>query len=227
MSLVLTGGEHHHPNKDLPILYSFYRSSCSYRVRIALHLKRISYETRPINLLTGQNKTQEYKRIHPFGAVPAFVDHGHVLTQSLSILEYLEETRPEYPLLPKDPVDKAIVRAIVDTMAMDMQSVSTSRAAKHYSSDPEEQQGWSVHWLRKGFKALEALLEKTAGEYAFGYTITMADVVLVPQYYNGVRAGLDMKEYPIVWRINHKLEKEESFKLAHPSCQIDCPADFS
>ncbi|KAF9335317.1 Glutathione S-transferase zeta-1 [Podila minutissima] len=206
MSLVLSG--EHHPHPHLPVLYAFFRSSCSWRVRLALHLKKIPYETRPVNLLTGQNKTLEYKKIQPFGAVPAFVENGHVLTQSINIIEYLEETRP------------------VEAVAMDIQPVGTIRVLNHVSSDPAKQKEWSAHWMKQGFEAFEAMLKKTAGVYSFGDTITMADVVLVPQYYNGVRFGVDMTAYPTIWRINHTLEKEESFKLAHPSSQIDCPADF-
>ncbi|KAG0073972.1 Glutathione S-transferase zeta-1 [Podila epicladia] len=224
MSLILSG--EHHPHPHLPILYAFYRSSCSWRVRLALHLKKIPYETRPVNLLTGQNKTLEYKKIQPFGSVPAFVENGHVLTQSINIMEYLEETRPDFPLLPKDPIDRAAVRALVEAVAMDIQPVGTIRVMNHVSSDPDKQKEWSAHWMKQGFEAFEAMLKKTAGVYSFGDTITMADVVLVPQYYNGVRFGVDMTAYPTIWRINHTLEKEESFKLAHPTSQIDCPADF-
>ncbi|KAG0332432.1 Glutathione S-transferase zeta-1, partial [Podila humilis] len=185
MSLKLSGD--HHPHSDLPILYAFFRSSCSWRVRLALHLKKIPYETRPVNLLTGQNKTNEYRRLQAFGSVPVFVERGHVLSQSITIIEYLEETRPEFPLLPKDPLDRASVRALVAAVAMDIQPVGTIRVMNYVSNDPDQQKEWHAHWLRQGFQAFEAMLQKTAGVYSFGDSITMADVVLVPQYYNGVR----------------------------------------
>ncbi|KAF9367925.1 Glutathione S-transferase zeta-1, partial [Podila verticillata] len=132
-------------------------------------------------------KTQEYKKIQPFGSVPAFAENGHVLTQSINIIEYLEETRPEFPLLPNDPIERATVRALVEAVAMDIQPVGQIRVMNHVSSDPEKQKEWSVHWMKQGFEALEIMLNRTAGVYSFGDTITMADVVLVPQYYNGVR----------------------------------------
>ncbi|KAF9961393.1 Glutathione S-transferase zeta-1 [Mortierella alpina] len=211
----------------LPVLYSFHRSSCSWRVRIGLNLKKIAYETRPINLWTEENKTAEYKKIQPFGAVPAFVDsntNGQVLIESLAILDYLEETRPnEFPLLPKSPTDRAIVRALVQAVAMDIQPVCSIRVLKYIGKDKETE--WTTHFLSEGFAALEKLLVKTAGKYTFGDSITMADVFLMPQFYNGGRAGIDMTAYPVMSRVNAALEQVEEFMAAHPSRQPDCPPE--
>ncbi|KAG9322958.1 hypothetical protein KVV02_004334 [Mortierella alpina] len=212
----------------LPVLYSFHRSSCSWRVRIGLNLKKIAYETRPVNLLTEENKTAEYKKIQPFGAVPAFVDsntNGQVLIESLAILDYLEESRPnEFPLLPKSPTDRAIVRALVQAVAMDIQPVCSMRVLKYIGKDKEAE--WATHFLSEGFAALEKMLVKTAGKYAFDDSITMADVFLMPQFYNGIRFGVDMTAYPVMSRVNAALEEVEEFRAAHPSRQPDCPPEM-
>ncbi|KAG0216240.1 Glutathione S-transferase zeta-1 [Mortierella sp. GBA30] len=216
------------PNSTLPVLYSFYRSSCAWRVRIGLHLKKVAFETRSVNLLTEENKTPEYKKIQPFGAVPAFVDsdtNGQVLIESLAILDYLEETRPnEFPLLPKSPTDRAMVRAMVQAVAMDIQPVCTMRILKYIGKDRESE--WTKHFLSEGFAALEKMLEKVSGKYCFGDAITMADLFLVPQFYNGIRFGVDMSAYPVMSRINTALEQVDEFKAAHPTMQPDCPTEL-
>ncbi|KAF9201738.1 Glutathione S-transferase zeta-1 [Haplosporangium sp. Z 27] len=209
---------------NLPVLYSFFRSSCSYRVRLALSLKRIPYETRPINLLLNENKTEDYKKIQPFGAVPAFIDtDGKVFIESIAIIEYLDETRPEFPLLPKDPADRATVRALVQAIAMDIQPVCSIRILRYVD---REEADWSNHFISLGFQALEKMLEKTAGRYCFGDSITLADITLVPQFYNGIRAKVDMSAYPNISRIHNTLEQIEEFKAAHPSMQPDCPLEM-
>ncbi|KAF9925477.1 Glutathione S-transferase zeta-1 [Modicella reniformis] len=209
------------------VLYSFWRSSCAWRVRIGLNLKKIPYEIRPINLTTDENKTPEYKKIQPFGAVPAYIDNDDkdtALVESVAILEYLDETRPEFPLLPKDPYEKSVVRSLVQAIAMDIQPICQSRVLRYIGSEKEDE--WAKHFLSEGFSALERMLEKTAGKYAFGDLITMADVLIVPQFYNGVRGELDMSQYPILFRINNTLQEEEAFKATHPSRQPDCPPEF-
>ncbi|KAF9436359.1 Glutathione S-transferase zeta-1 [Entomortierella beljakovae] len=209
------------PNTKLPILYAFFRSSCSWRVRLALAAKNIPYEIKPINLLLNENKTEEYKKIQPFGAVPAFIDtNGAVLVESVAIIEYLDETRPEFPLLPKDPLDRATVRALVQAIAMDIQPVCSIRILRHVNQPENE---WSKHFITIGFEAYEKMLEKTAGVYSFGDTITMADLLLIPQFYNGVRAEVDMTAYPIISRIHNTLSQIDKLKAAHPLNQPDCP----
>ncbi|KAF9101752.1 Glutathione S-transferase zeta-1 [Mortierella sp. GBA35] len=185
----------------LPVLYSFYRSSCAWRVRIALHLKSIAFETRAINLLTEENKTTEYKAIQPFGAVPAFI-----------------EANSQGPALAES------VRALVEAIAMDIQPVCQMRVLKYIGKDKEVH--WVSHFFIEGFAALEKMLEKTAGKYSYGDSITMADVLLVPQFYNGIRFELDMSAYPIMSRINSELEKVPAFEAAHPTKQIDCPPEL-
>ncbi|KAG0255264.1 Glutathione S-transferase zeta-1 [Mortierella polycephala] len=214
------------PALDRPVLYSYFRSSCSWRVRIALNLKKIDAEIRPINLLKGEQRSEEFLKIQPFGFVPAYIDSksGQTLIESVSIIEYLDEIHPEYPLLPKNPLERAKVRALVQAVAMDIQPVTNLRILKYVG---EEKKGeWAKHFLAEGFKALEKMLEKTAGVYSFGDSITMADLALVPQVYNGVRFGVDMSAFPIISRINSILSELPEFKAAYPTQQIDCPAEL-
>ncbi|KAF9583046.1 Glutathione S-transferase zeta-1 [Lunasporangiospora selenospora] len=215
------------PPEHKAVLYTFWRSSCAWRVRLGLQLKGIPYETKSINLLKEENRTAEYKKIQPFGAVPAFIDNignGNIMIESIAILEYLDETRPDkFPLLPKDPADRQAVRALTLAIAMDIQPVASMRVLKYVGQDKQDE--WARHFMTVGFQAVESMLEKTAGKYAFGDSITMADLALVPQYTNGLRAGLDMSVYSILSRINNTLEQVEEFKAAHPTSQPDYPAD--
>ncbi|KAF9434131.1 Glutathione S-transferase zeta-1 [Entomortierella beljakovae] len=214
------------PSQEHPVLYSYFRSSCSWRVRIALNLKKIEYDIHPINLLKGEQRSEEYLKIQPFGFVPAYVDNktGKTLIQSVSIMEYIDETLPGHSLLPKDPMERATVRALVQAVAMDIQPVTNLRILKYVGDEKKGE--WAKHFLAEGFKAVESMLEKTAGIYAFGDSITMADLCIVPQVYNGVRFGVDMTAFPIISRINTTLSELAEFKAAHPSQQIDCPADL-
>ncbi|KAG0068753.1 Glutathione S-transferase zeta-1 [Linnemannia elongata] len=201
-----------HPPSSLPILYSFYRSSCAWRVRLGLHLKNIPFEIRPINLLTEENKSAEYKAIQPFGAVPAFLEansHGPALVESVAILEI--PSPAQRPLRSR-------------TIAMDIQPVCQMRVLKYIGKDKEAD--WVSHFFKEGFAALEKLLEKTAGKYSYGDSITMADLLLVPQFYNGVRFAVDMSAYPIMSRINSELETIPAFQAAHPTKQPDCPPEL-
>ncbi|KAF8927133.1 glutathione S-transferase [Dissophora ornata] len=211
---------------DRPVLYSYFRSSCSYRVRIALNLKKVDYEVRPINLVKGEQRSDEYLKIQPFGFVPAYIDNktGKTLIQSVSILEYIDETISGPALLPKDPLDRATVRALVETIAMDIQPIANMRILNYVGEDKKGE--WAKYFITEGFKALEVMLEKTAGKFAFGDSITMADLMIVPQVYNGLRFGVDMTAFPIISRLNRELNELAEFKAAHPSQQIDCPAEL-
>ncbi|KAI1317392.1 Glutathione S-transferase zeta-1 [Mortierella claussenii] len=211
---------------DRPILYAYFRSSCSWRVRAALNLKKIDYEVRPINLIKNEQRSEEYLKIQPSGFVPAYIDSksGKTFIQSISILEYIDETYPDHPLLPKDPVDRATVRALVHAIAMDIQPIGNMRVLNYVGDEKKGE--WAQHFISEGFKALEAMLAKTAATYAFGDSITMADVVIVPQVYNAVRFGVDMNAFPIISRLNRELSELPEFQAAHPSQQIDCPADL-
>jgi maleylacetoacetate isomerase len=204
-----------------PVLYGYFRSSCSARVRIALNLKGIEFDQRPVNLLKQEHHDPAYQELNSSQLVPTLVIDGHTLTQSGAILEYLEETRPTPPLLPQDPIARAKIRALCNIIGCDIQPVQAPRLFPMLGDVNRED--WSKHWITVGFRALEKELAKTAGKYCYGDTITMADLYLPPQVYNATRFGVDMSEFPIISRIDQELAKIDAFARAHWSRQPDCP----
>ncbi|XP_013408454.1 maleylacetoacetate isomerase-like [Lingula anatina] len=174
-----------------PILYTYFRSSASWRVRVALAYKGLEYESRPISLIKdgGQQKSAEYTALNPLQQVPCLIIDGATLTQSLPIIEYLEETRPNPPLLPKDPVLRAKARQTAETINAFTQPLSNSTVlglvGEWCGEDKKEK--WAGIWIDKGFTGLEKVLEKTAGKYCIGDEITIADVALGPQIFNANR----------------------------------------
>ncbi|KAI8050527.1 maleylacetoacetate isomerase [Syncephalis plumigaleata] len=185
----------------------YYRSSCSARVRAALHYKGIAFETRP----------------NPNGMVPMLVIDGHAISQSSAIIEYLEETRPEPALLPKDPWTRAQTRIICAIIGCDIQPTQNLRLL-HKIGDTKAE--WARHWITVGFTALEKELTRTAGKYCIGDQITMADLYLPPQVYNAHRFNVDMSQFPTITRIDANLASIEAFRLAHYSRQPDCPPEL-
>jgi len=209
-----------------PILYSYFRSSCSWRVRIALALKGIEYEYKPINLLKSEQQSDEYKAENPQGCVPAFVVDGHVMSQSVSIMEYLDEAYPAtVALLPKgDAMKRAEVRRLSLIIAADIQPIQNLRVLKYVGAEMKMDFGKWV--IESGFKVFEKNLENTAGKYCYGDEVTMADLCLVPQVYNANRFKVDMLQFPHINRVHEELMKIEAFQAAHPSKQPDCPEDL-
>lgn len=208
------------------MLYSYFRSSCSWRVRTALALKGIEYDTHAVHLLKdgGQQFSDEFKKLNPMGYVPALVIDGHTLADSLSIIEYLDETRPDPPLLPRDdPFKKALARQVSQTIASGIQPIQNLSVLKYLGDERKTE--WGHHWINKGFCNLEKILERTSGKYCVGDEITMADLCLVPQVYNANRFKVDMSQFPVISRINDDLSKLEAFKASHPSKQPDCPEE--
>jgi len=208
------------------ILYSYFRSSAAYRVRIALNIKGIDYQLAPVNLLEGAHQSDEYRAINPLGLVPALrLEDGTVLTQSTAILEWLEETHPDKPLLPRDPLAKARVRAWVNTIACDIHPIDNLRVLKYLTGtlgvDEEQKTAWYQHWIRPGFEALEKQL--TAGPYCAGEAPGMADCYLVPQVYNARRFGLDMSPYPKIQAGCAACDELDAFIAARPENQPDAP----
>ncbi len=213
-------------------LYGYYRSSASYRVRIALNLKNLQYENEFIDLYRsgGEQFSPQYRMLNPQCLVPMMEDGGHLMTQSLAILEYLEETYPEPPLLPEQPVARARVRALAEQVACDIQPLANIRVLRRLGEldqDEEARLAWSRYWIAQGFAALEAGLAgaRETGAYAYGETPTLADVCLVPQVYNAERVGLDMSAYPTLQAVADHCRAQPAFVAAAPENQPDAPAE--
>ena len=180
-------------------LYDYFRSSASYRVRIALNLKGVAYEKLPVNLLQGQQRSDDYRAVNPQQLVPALDTGSGILTQSLAICEYLEETVPEPPLLPADPLARARVRSLAQCVACDIHPIANLRVLNRLRRDldvEEPQVGeWIRHWIGVGFEAIEAQLDPRSA-YACGDAVTLADVCLAPQHFNAVRFETPLEAYP-------------------------------
>jgi len=205
------------------VLYDYYRSSAAYRVRIALNLKGIAYETRPVNLLHSEQRGDEYRALNPQGLVPMLEIDGHRLTQSLSIMVYLDQVYPELPLMQRDPVDGAHVRAMALTIACDIHPLNNLRVLKYLSNElglpQEERDAWYIHWIREGLPALETLAKPGAGKCLFGDEPSIADVCLVPQLFNARRYNVPIDDFPTLLRAEESANKLEAFAAAHPDRQ--------
>lgn len=206
------------------VLYSSFISSCSWRVRISLAFKNINYECKSVNLFEGEQLEEDFLKLNPSGKIPALVHNGNVFTKSTAILEYLEEVVPTPRLLPVDPVKRAKVRALVDTIVADIQPLQNIGVLMFVG---ETQQEWGKHWVEKGFTALERYLQDSRGQYCFGDEVTLADVCLVPQVFNSVtRFKMDLKQFPLINEISSRLLELPAFKNTHPFVQPDCPEEL-
>ncbi|CAL8068105.1 unnamed protein product [Calicophoron daubneyi] len=212
------------------ILYSFSRSSASYRVRIALRLKGIEFEYRSINMLKepGEQYTEEFRKLNPKCELPVLLIDDLVLTQSLPIMEYLEETRGEMGqhLLPKDPAKRAIVRKLAEIVNSGIQPIQNLSVMRHLPAEVDRD-AWAGHWIRRGFEAFEAELAKVSGKYCVGDELSMADICLVPQVFNANRFHVDMAPFPIITRISKMLNEMDAFKKSHPDVQPDAAVGIS
>lgn len=210
-------------------LYTFFRSSASYRVRIALNLKGIPYEQAPIHLRRGGGEQLQpaYKALNPQALVPALEDNGRILTQSLAIIEYLDEKFPNPPLLPKDPADKALVRSMALVIACEIHPIQNLRVLNYvksaYNQTDEQVNRWSQHWMNLGFTALEQLIvaQPNRGRFCFGDMPTLADICLVPQLGNARRYGCDLSQYPAIQSIEKNCMAFPAFSDAAPEKQPD------
>jgi maleylacetoacetate isomerase len=209
------------------ILYSYFRSSAAYRVRIALNLKNIDYETRPVHLVKngGEQFNPDYLALNPQGRVPALVVENKVLTQSSAIIEYLEEVYPNPPLLPTNAVERAYVRSLAQVIACDIHPLNNLRVTDYLKGSVKDsfQQTWRIYWIHDGFTALEQLLDKHNyhGRFCFGDTPGMADAFLIPQVYNAQRFGCEMKSFPLISGIYENCMQEAAFSNAAPENQPD------
>jgi maleylacetoacetate isomerase len=207
-------------------LYSFFRSSAAYRVRIALNIKGLGYETIPIHLQKdgGHNKRPEFRAVNPLMRVPALtLDSGEVLTQSLAIIEYIDEIHPQPPLLPRDPVDRARVRAMAQLIACDIHPLNNTSPLRYLKSELGQDQSkidaWYQHWILNGFDALEAMVEP--GPYSLGAEVTLADICLVPQVANARRFKVPFDRFPKIVAIDAACAKVAAFEQARPENQPD------
>lgn len=208
-------------------LIGYFRSSAAFRVRIALNLKGVEVEHASRHLRKGEQSSADYAALNPQKLVPALVlDDGAVLTQSLAIMEYLEETHPEPPLLPRDPVGRARVRALSLIVSADIHPIQNLRVMAYlrqkFDQTEESAFTWSRHWIETGFDAYEATLKQGgAGTFSHGDQPTMADMCLVPQVFNATRFKVDMKRYSTIQRIYDTCMKHPAFDAAQPSKQPD------
>lgn len=207
-------------------LYTFFRSSAAFRVRIALNLKGLAYEPAFVHLAKGEQSKAEYLALNPQGLVPALVDdEGHLLTQSLAIIEYLEETHPEPPLLPKDAPGRARVRSLSLLVACEIHPLNNLRTLTHLrrslGQSEDQVNAWYRHWIADGLAKLEAELARGSGAYCHGDRPTMADCCLVPQVFNARRYRCDLASFPNIVRVADECMKLDAFERAQPSRQPD------
>jgi maleylacetoacetate isomerase len=210
-------------------LYSYFRSSAAYRVRIALNLKGLPYETVPVHLTRGggEQHAPGYRKLNPQALVPVLEDGGRVFTQSLAIIEYLDEVHPQAPLLPKDPAARARVRALALAVACDLHPLNNTRVLSYLTGPmglgDDAKQTWYRHWIAEGLGALEATLagDRATGRFCHGDAPGLADCCLVPQLANAYRFKCDVSPYPTLLRIEKNCQALEAFQRAAPAQQPD------
>lgn len=205
-------------------LYSFFRSTASYRVRIALALKGLSYETVSIRFSDNAHRAESFRKVNPQQRVPALdLGDGNTLIQSLAIIEYLDETHPEPPLLPKDPIERARVRAVAQVISCDihpLNNIGTRQVLTGmFGADDKALNEWTAYWIQEGFAAIDRLLEP--GPYAFGDTITLADLCIVPQVFNAHRYNVPLDDYPRLVAVEAAARQHPAFLAAAPDAQPD------
>lgn len=210
-------------------LHTYFRSSAAFRVRIALGLKGLEYDPVFVRLAEGEQKAADYLAQNPQGLIPALDTGDEVLSQSLAIIEYLDETHPEPPLLPGDPLGRARVRAMAQLVACDIHPVNNLRMLKYLGDQMAQSKDaidlWYRHWITEGFKALEELVARYGAPrgYCFGDRVTMADCLLVPQMWNARRFDTDLATFPRLVDIDERLQQMDAFRDAAPENQPDFP----
>ena len=211
-------------------LFTFYRSSAAFRVRIALLLKNIEYEAVYVHLRNNEQKVPSYAALNPQKFVPSLIEGPDVLNQSMAIIEYLEEKYPDPPLLPADPLERARIRSIAGLIACDIHPLNNLRVLEYLKNEaamPQEKiDAWYQHWVFEGFSALEAMLLKSerTGSFCHGEHPSLADICLVPQVYNANRMKVDMSPFPIISAINDACMGLPAFASAAPEAQPDAEA---
>ncbi|MCC6948489.1 MAG: maleylacetoacetate isomerase [Bradyrhizobiaceae bacterium] len=205
-------------------LYSFFRSSASYRVRIALALKGLHYETISVPMRDNSHRSESYRKVNPQMRLPALaLDDGNVLIQSLAIVEYLDEVYPEPRLLPADPIERAQVRAVAQIISCDIHPLNNTGTrgmlTSKFGADEKALNEWTAYWIHEGFNSIERLLQP--GPYAFGDAITLADLCIVPQVYNAHRYNVPLDDYRKILAVDASARQHPAFAAAAPEAQPD------
>lgn len=208
-------------------LYSYYRSSASYRVRIALHWKELEFEYVPVHLIRagGEQHTETYRKLNPMGHVPTLVHNEFVLSESVAIIDYLDQVFPQKKLFPVEPQKRAKVLQIAETINSGIQPYQNQKLLvdfeKSYGWDQNKKTEFMQKWVKRGLQSLEKILETTAGSFAFGGEITAADAFLVPQCFSAMRFGIELTQFPNLWRVFQNADRLPAFQKAHPKQQPD------
>ncbi|MCF6807789.1 maleylacetoacetate isomerase [Thiotrichales bacterium 19S9-12] len=203
-------------------LYDYFRSSASYRVRIALELKKIPYELEEVHLIRdgGQQYHEDYTRLNPQQRVPTLVDDDLVLTQSTAILQYLEDQYPKPRLLPDDSKNKYKILSFINIIACDVHPLNNLSVLNYlkdeFQIDEQQKLSWYHHWIEQGFQAIELQLASSKGSFSFGNDISLADIYLIPQVYNAIRFNLAMEKYPLILEIYNACNQLDAFQKASP-----------
>lgn len=207
------------------VLHSHWRATAPYRVRIALNLKGLAYDYAPVNLVAGDQRGEAYRKLNPQGLTPALeIGEGRVLTQSLAIIEWLEETHPVPPLLPASAADRAVVRAMAGIVACDMHPLNNLRVQQQLTAlgvDEAGRAAWTRRWIEDGFAALEPLVAAHTAGFAFGAEPTLADCLLAPQAYSAERYAVSLDPYPAIAAVVARCARHSAFQAAHPDRQPD------
>ena len=211
------------------VLHNYFRSSTSYRARIALNLKNIPFEYKIVHLLKDEQRNPEYLKLNPIGGIPTLIHNGKVIPDSFAIIDYLEEIAPNPPLLPKDPYTRARIRQVCEIINSSIHPLGNLKTLKYLETTlgytQEQKEEWVQYWSAQGLAAFEKNIQAFAGAYCFGDNITMADVFLIPQITTCMRFKVDMSPYPTLMKIFANCEKLEAFKKAHPFRQPDTPEE--
>jgi len=210
-------------------LYDYYRSSASFRVRIALNIKNLNYDKIPIHLLNngGEQFSPEYQKINPQSLVPTLLDDDKIITQSLAIIEYLNEKYPDPPLFPNDMTLKAHIRSFAFAIAADIHPLNNRRILNYLTDNlklsEEQKNKWYQHWIQLGLSALEKILQKnnSHSHYCFGESPTLADICLIPQIYNAHRFNCDVSDFPTLMRIYDHCQQQSVFIDAWPREEVN------
>ena len=208
-------------------LYTFFRSSTSFRLRIALAYKRLDYEPHYVSLPKMEHRIPSYRDMNPQGLVPLLVEDGRILIQSMAVIEHLDEVYPEPPLMPKDPIGRSYVRAVSQIIGCEIHPLNNVRVLKHlkaqFGADEAATNAWYEHWITEGLSGLEGYLarEGLSGDFCYGNTVTMADICLVPQIFNARRFNCSLDAYPKLLAITDRCMTLDAFRAAEPSTQGD------